>query len=260
MSKAKITLIGFYNYMNSIGDDLFKNLHTPAGIDRSLLINNILMTGGEYEVLYSDPFFYQNMIGVWSDKWQHTMEKWLDAISAEFNPVENYDRMEDWVDNASKQASETTNASENSLSSSNMNNNETTSKKENAFANDYSKSSGDGTTENTRSAYDSSTYSPHDKTTSDTSGENVSSGMTSADGVTDSESNSNSNNIASKTNDSSADLKEQNASVHSGRIHGNIGVKTAQSMILESLDLYNWNLYNAIAELFIGELLIYVYD
>ena len=260
MATAKMTLIGFSNYMESINDDLFKNLHTPSGIDRSLLINNILMLGGEYEVLWGDPFFYQNMIGVWSDKWQHTMEKWLDAISAEFNPVENYDRMEDWVDNASKQTKVQTNDQENAVSSSNSNNSETTNKNENAFANDYSKSSGDGTTENTRSAFDSTTYQPHDKSTSGTSGENISSGMTSANGQTNNESASNSNNLESRNRDGSSDLDEKHASLHSGRIHGNIGVKTAQSMIMESLDLYKWNLYDAIAELFIGEMLIYVDD
>ena len=232
MAHAKITLIGFNNYMNDIGDDLFKNLHAPTGIDRSLLINNILMLGGEYEVLWADPFFYQNMIGVWSDKWQHTMQKWYDAINAQFDPVENYDRMEEWTDKNAKVSSGQTS--------------ETTSRKENAFANDYSKSSGDGTTENTRSAYDSATYSPHDKSTSDTSGENISSGMTSAEGNT--------------TNTMDANNVDNSLGEHKGRIHGNIGVKTAQSMIIESLELYNWNLYDAIAELFIGEMLIYVDD
>ena len=260
MAHSKITLIGFNKYMNDIGDDLFKNLHTPTGVDRSLLINNILMLGGEYEVLWADPFFYQNMIGVWSDKWQHTMEKWYDAINAYFNPVENYDRIEDWVDNASKKTSMQTNDVENSVSASNANSNETTNRNENAIANDYSKSNGDGSTENTRSAFDAGTYQPHDKSESETNGENISSGMTSANGQTSNESNSNTNNLESRNRDGSSDLDEKHASLHSGRIHGNIGVKTAQSMITESLELYNWNLYDAIAELFIGEMLIYVDD
>ena len=260
MATAKITLIGFNNYMHSINDDLFKNLHTPSGIDKTLLINNILMLGGEYEVLWGDPFFYQNMIGVWSDKWQHTMQKWFDAINAEFNPVENYDRMEDWFDNTSKQSKVQTNDSENSISASNTNSNETTNRNENAVANDYSQSKGDGTTTNTRSAFDSADYQPHDKSESDTSGENISSGMTSANGQTNNEANSNSNNLESRNRDGITDLDEKHASLHSGRVHGNIGVTTAQKMITESLELYNWNLYDAIAELFIGEMLIYVDD
>lgn len=260
MATAKITLIGFNNYMESINDDLFKNLHTPSGIDRSLLINNILMLGGEYEVLWGDPFFYQKMIGVWSDKWQHTMQKWLDAISAEFNPVENYDRMEDWVDNSSKHATNKIDETNNTMHSSNSSSNDSTTRNENAVANDYSKSSGDGTTENQRSAYDGSTYQPHDKSISDTSGENISSGVTFANGETLNQSNANSNDLSSGNNNTNSDLKENNASLHSGRIHGNIGVKTAQSMIMESLELYNWNLYDAIAELFIGEMLVYVDD
>jgi len=248
MAHAKITLIGFYNYMDSIGDDLFKHLSTPAGIDKTLLINNILMMGGEYEVLWGDPFFYQNMIGVWSDKWQHTMEKWYEAINAYFNPVENYDRMEDWVDNSSKQ------------SSGNVKNNETQTrnedviKNETAVASDSSSSTGGGTTTNKRSAYDSSNYEPHDQSETSTSGNNISNGITTANGDTKSMA------VASNENNQQMSNSDTTSGIHSGRIHGNIGVKTAQSMIEESLALYGWNLYDAIAELFIGEMLIYVDD
>ena len=224
MASAKMTLIGFKNYMESLGDDLFANLNTPTGIDKNLVINNILMLGGEYEVLWGDPFFYKTMIGVWSDKWQHTMLKWYEAINAHFDPVENYDRIEDWSDTGVKRATETN------------------TKKEKAVANDYSKSTGSGTNESKRSTYDSATYQPHDKDETSSEGTNISTGLTQADGT-----------VLNNTN-------AVDTSMHKGRIHGNIGVKTAQSMIEESLSLYNWNLYDAIAELFIGEMLIYVDD
>lgn len=248
MAHAKMTLIGFYNYMNSIGDDLFLNLHTPAGIDKTLLINNLLMMGGEYEVLWGDPFFYQNMIGVWSDKWQHTMERWIKALSIDYNPLENYDRMEDWVDNSSKQSAGNVTNNETSIT------NESTNKNETAIANDYSESTGDGTTTNTRSAYNSSDYEPHDKTESDTSGTNISSGMTNAAGDTLSAS------IAANSNDQQMNNSENASGIHSGRMHGNIGVTTSQQMLQAELDISKWNLYNEIAELFISEMLIYVDD
>ena len=98
MSSAKITTIGFHNWMQSQNDDLFSKMNLPVGIDKDTLIDNILLRAGEFEVLYSNPFFYQNAIGVWSAKHKKTFEKWIDALSIEYNPVENYDRMEEWED------------------------------------------------------------------------------------------------------------------------------------------------------------------
>ena len=98
MSSAKITTIGFYNWMQSRNDDLFSKMNLPVGIDKDTLIDNILLRAGEFEIVYSNPFFYQNAIGVWSDKHKRTFEKWINALSIEYNAVENYDRMEEWED------------------------------------------------------------------------------------------------------------------------------------------------------------------
>ena len=279
MAKAKITLIGFDNYMKSVNDDLFKNLSTPTGIDKDLLVNNILLKGGEFEVLYAEPYFLQNMIGVWSAKWQRTMERWINALSIDYNPLENYDRMEDWTDDASRIANEA--KSETASNNSNvigMNSNiesesntgsETTTRNENAIAEDYSTSNGSGETENTRSAMDSSTYQPHDKSETSSDGENISSGITSADGKTettsdgskDSSSNGITQNSASgdESRTSNANAIDNTSSTHAGRIHGNIGVTTSQTMLESELSISKWNLYDEIADLFISEFCIYLY-
>ena len=47
--------------------------------------------------------------------------------------------------------------------------------------------------------------------------------------------------------------------IHSGRIHGNIGVKTTQSMVIEEIDVSRFNIYDEIANLFLQELTIYTY-
>ena len=98
MSSSKITTIGFYNWMQSQNDDLFSKMNLPVGIDKDTLIDNILLRAGEFEVVYANPFFFQNAIGAWSDKHNRTFEKWVNALSLEYNPIENYDRMEEWED------------------------------------------------------------------------------------------------------------------------------------------------------------------
>ena len=291
MAKAKITLIGFYNYMQSVNDDLFSKLSTPTGIDKTILVNNILLKGGEFEVLYAEPYFMQNMIGVWSDKWQHTMERWINALSIDYNPLENYDRMEDWTDDSSKVASatqdETMTNNSNTIGMQSVNNsneenktnihsdNEETKRNENAIAEDYSASSGSGVTENERSSFDASTYQKHDKSTSTTNGENVSTGLTSADGTTETASNGTINdninssgsqnavnqNIASgdENKNTKSNAIDNSSSTHKGRLHGNIGVTTSQQMLQAELDIAKWNIYDEIADLFLSELVIYLY-
>lgn len=303
MATAKITLIGFQNYLEGYNDDLFKYLSVPTGIDKDLLINNILLRGGEFEVLYSDPVFLQNMIGVWSSKWQRTMERWLNALSIEYNPLENYDRKEDWTDNGSRVSSGNTEETNNRLSASSTNENENrsssnnttenrsnatdntvteeTSRTENAIGNDSSKSIGSGTTTNTRSAFDASTYSPHDKSDTSSEGNNVSSSLTSADGKTEGETvthnvgseinssdssqtedgthSSNSSLVDNIANSSKMNNEDKTASLHSGRIRGNIGVTTSQQMLQAELDIDKWNLYEEITDLFLNEFCIYLY-
>lgn len=46
---------------------------------------------------------------------------------------------------------------------------------------------------------------------------------------------------------------------HRGRIHGNIGVTTSQTMLLSELDLGYWNIYEKITDLFLTEFVLPVY-
>lgn len=220
MAIAKITLIGMNNYMDSMNDDLFKYLTLPAGINKQTLINNILLRGGEFESLYGDPYFLQNMIGVWSDKWQRTFTKWMQALSINYDPLYNYDRHEIYKD----------------IRSENEENNRT----ENGSAFDNSSSSGSGTTTNEVSAYDSSSYSPHDQSTSSSTGINSSTARTESKG-------NNKRQLAETV-------------THDAHLYGNIGVTTSQQMLKDELDVNEWNVYEHITDLFLNEFSIYVYE
>lgn len=215
MATAKITLFGMHQY----NSHLFDGLTVPSGIDRDELINNILLLGGEFEVLYADADFLQFSIGVWSKKWQRTMQRWYDVLQLEYNPIENYDRIEDWTDQ--------------------KNDTEKTTRAEMANAIDSSISEGNGNTNNQVSPYDSASYLNHDQSTTTSSGKNNSTSATSATG--------------NATNELSSN------GMHSGRIHGNIGIKTTQSMVIEEIDVSKFNIMDEIAYLFLSELCIYTY-
>ena len=99
MSSAKITILGLYQYGAYDQKDLFQNMKIPAGIDRQDLIDNILEQGAAFEILYPDFEYLQFSIGAWSKRWYRTMEKWLEALTVQYDPLNNYDRHEEWTDN-----------------------------------------------------------------------------------------------------------------------------------------------------------------
>lgn len=208
MASSKMTLIGMNIFMLNMNDDLFKNLSLPEELDKSTLTNNILLGGGDFEVMYSDPTAMQSLIGIWSDKMQPTFTRWVEALKIEYAPLENYDRMENWTDEV-----DGTGSSESSGT--------------------VDTTTGD-TSELTKSAYDQSTYSPYEKTINDGT-------------------------VGTTTSDTTGTTMS-NDSEHNGRIHGNIGVKTSQSMLVEELQLGYWNIYDKITQLFLQEFVIPVYS
>lgn len=232
MSLAKLTLIGMNKYFENIDSDLFEHLTLPEGINKDTLVNNILLEGGEFETLYGDPYFMQQMIGTWSDKWDRTFEKWVAALSIEYAPLENYDRMENWDDTLNKGVKSS--ARRDSGNTRTFNNQD--------------KRTIDTTDVNTEevSAFDSSTYQPSAKNTIDNDG---------TDTV------DYSGTIKDEYGEGTSGQETENSKdIHSGRIHGNIGTLTSQKMLADELDLQKWNLYEHITDLFLQEFCIMVYD
>lgn len=102
MASAKWTLIGMYQYDNTIFNDMI----LPAGIDADLFKQSLLMEKGEFEVLYPNPDFMKHSIQLWSAKWFRTFSEWLKGTQAQWNPIYNYDRYEEgWDDHNRKYAS-----------------------------------------------------------------------------------------------------------------------------------------------------------
>ena len=139
MSSAKFTLIGVESYFSNMSQSVFDNLNLPEGIDKQTLVDNILLQGGEFEVLYANPDFLRSAIGTWGAREYATFKRWVDALAIEYAPLENYDRKENWTDTLDSDGTSRTTGT-----------NDTTS---------------NGTIQNDVSAYDSSGYQPHDKTT-----------------------------------------------------------------------------------------------
>ena len=94
MDNIRIPLMTLYNYDNSI----FDGLSLPEGIDKELLIDRIMIRGGEYESVYTSVPFLKSAISNWSATHRHLIDRWMEVYNKEFEPLENYDRIEDWTD------------------------------------------------------------------------------------------------------------------------------------------------------------------
>lgn len=102
MSVAKITLTGQQIWLNQKNESLFDFLQLPEDIDKDACVDNIMLECGEFETLYSDPEFMRAAIGTWSTKHYRTFLKWIEALNLEYNPLDNYDRYEEWTDTRNK--------------------------------------------------------------------------------------------------------------------------------------------------------------
>ena len=243
MSSAKITTVGFYQYMNAYNNDLFGLLNLPPGIDKDTLINNIILRGGEFEVVYSNPDFYKSAIGLWSNKHYRTFEKWINALNIDYNPLENYDRMEEWTDSGSRTNTGTV-SDTGSITNTGTQSTNTTGK-------DNFTGSGNSTNTDEISAYNSASFQNDKKNTTNSSNSsetNTTTNSTRTDNLSEFNSNTRTDNLSEKT-----------SSNRIGRAHGNIGVTTSQQMLQSELDIAKWNIYEQITDLFLSEFCIMVY-
>lgn len=95
---ALMTVEGLYNYK----DTLFDGFNVPDGMDKQIAVDTICMRSRELEVLYPNLEFFAIRIGMWSRKNQYNWKKLYDTTLLEYNPIENYDRVEDWTDTDSE--------------------------------------------------------------------------------------------------------------------------------------------------------------
>lgn len=91
---ATISILGLYKYDST----LFDLMTLPAGIDADAVRDNILLQAADLEVLYPNPVFMKQAIKRWADKWYFTFDKWHTALNISYDPLNNFDRYEEYKD------------------------------------------------------------------------------------------------------------------------------------------------------------------
>lgn len=92
--RATVSISGLYNYDPSI----FDNMQYPDGVTADDVISNLTIELAELELLYPAAVTMKRAIGDWSKSRVKAWNRIAAALDAEYNPIENYDRHEDWTD------------------------------------------------------------------------------------------------------------------------------------------------------------------
>lgn len=248
MSNARMTMIGLYNF----DDTLFVNLQVPETLDKQDVIDSILLRCGEMPTLYPNVSMCKTMIGLWSRKWYHGIERMIQTLDDDYNPLHNFDRYEKYSDNDKKSETNTKNntlteSHDNDITDNNHITTESSSTMDNANGN---------VNTNDVSAFNDSEYQPSSKSTLD--------GTIHQTDDTDAETTA--RNIRSDTgshnatNSETAGYNTDNKFTHDGHLYGNIGTTKSQEMALDEISLRSTkNIYDIISEIFMRDFCIYVY-
>lgn len=208
---ASLSIFGLYEHNPAI----FKNLTVPAQIDKEDVIGEIIAECSDFALIYPDYDIMAMLIGIWSRNERLIWQRLADSEEIEYNPIENYDRIEESnrsvVNNSRGSANGRSTAvqadeQKNETSSTGVNNTQNTNYQVNG-----------------QTSYDSDQF----KNTSraDVNGESSSQSMTG-----DSSNGSTVSTGATERSDTSENESAGNETFTS-HIHGNIGVTQAADML-----------------------------
>ena len=275
MSEYKTTLIGQETYLQTTNKSLFDYMGLPAGINKDILTNNILMRSGEFEALYADPTLNQQLIAIWANRYYDTFNRWIKALKVEYNPLENFNRHEIIKDLTGEKEKGSNNSKISGTDSNNTTlthdtnvtselTHDTTVTSEVTYD---SKVETDDVTDFDEAAYNESTASPKTKTTldgevnksgSDTT-ETTTTGSDTTETTTTGDDTTNSSGSMSRNSSGSNEVNKDTTYTRDAHLYGNIGVTTSQQMLNAELDIGYWNIYEKITDLFLREFCLLVY-
>lgn len=204
--------------------DLWDGLTVPEGANKQTLVDAILYRSFEFPVIYMDARTVHDQITIVAEMYADSMARTWTALTAEYNPIHNFDRYEEYTDN--REGSDTRKGTST----------QTGTGKSSETSNDS------GTSATGYVGDTATTYNPANKTDTSNAGNVSGTSQTSAD---------------TSTTDSG---ESRDKLTHSGHLYGNIGVTTSQQMIIAEMDMrlvYNW--YDTFAQMFARELCVGIY-
>ena len=223
---SKLTLIGLHNYSKgAIWGDI--DDYIPVGVNKEVMINEILKEDGEFCVIYPDPEFLRIQIKMFFMKYQQMFTKWINVLNEEYDPLFNVDVK---TSNTEHGVNEEDSASSGQVAGTRS-------------SNGSGSSSGNSGNTHTKAAYDASTLQA-------TEGDSGSTSLSTSENASESSSSSNSESMTA-SQEHSIERNEWK--------RGNYGTTMSQEHLLAEFNARRFNIYNQIADIFAGEFCVTLY-
>ena len=95
---------------------IFDGMVVPSGVSVADVVDNILLHYGDAPLFVTDPAVMKFYITKWSKKRLTQWTRFYKAITTDYNPLENYDRMEDWTNDTEESGASSTSSTSNRAS------------------------------------------------------------------------------------------------------------------------------------------------
>lgn len=196
--------------------DLFDDITLPNGMDKTTVVNQIMLDNGLLEVIYPEHDLLKGLIKAHFLARQLDYQRLWDAVSQTYNPLYNLDRKNTLTERTERSENTTGNTTSNTTRNTSIN----------------TTINSNQSTEQKVSAFDSSTYQPSEQMSGNTND------------IT------NGNTIDDTNGNTDATTDRQGQDVHTLESHeeGSIGVITPQDMLRREYDIRkDWNIYKFIS-------------
>lgn len=268
--RAKMSIAGLYEYDPTI----FDNFHVPEHMvgenfrpyyDADFYISRIIFEAMDLELVYPDPVYMKRAIQIWSLGKLNVWNRIAEALTAYYNPIENYNRSETWTDtdNRTENWTDTEKRSEGWShggafgDTGTVDVKRTDNLKAKTTGNNRSDNNAtislDETDTNSAIAYNTNTWKDNTKTTIDRITEEARSQIDSISSTvenTGTQDTKTTNNLSHSVEENG--LTEWDGTVgrtasaggsvtHTGNVSGNIGVTTSQQMVEQEMELRKQN-------------------
>ena len=188
--------------------DLFDDITLPDGMDKTTVVNQIMLDNGLLEVIYPEHDLLKGLIKAHFLARQIDYQRLWDAVSQTYNPLYNLDRKNTLTERTERTENTTGNTTSNTTSNTNQ------------------------TSEQKVSAFDSSTYQPSEQMSGNTNDITDGNTIDNANGKTD----------------TTTDMQGQDVHTLESHEEGSIGVITPQDMLRREFDIRkDWNIYKFIS-------------
>lgn len=217
-------------------NDFWADVVLPEGLEKDTLVDTITLKYGPFDVYPQHPMVLKHYVDVWFKRKYNIFEKMLKTLEFEYDPIENYNRMETYDEK----------------------NDDTEDRTSDRVTTDEEgrEASGKSTTKDVSTANDETTgqVSPFNAETWANDSKSISESGSTVDSDTDTSSTENRNQTT--TQKDVDNIKNNRHKYYGLHAHGNIGVTTTQEMIKQERDVILYDVYLEIARMWADEFVI----